>query len=277
RAASLLGACLRTAYAIQPALGTRLAARLFFTPLPSKLAARRQRLPSEWVPEAWPFERTSLTLYRRRDAGPGPVALLVHGWGGHGLQMQALGDGLAAAGLQPVLLDFPAHGRSGGWSSTLPQFLRALEYVAARLGGVHSLVAHSLGALAAAAAQGRGLAAQKLVLLAPSPSPNQVTRWFAGSFGLDDDAHARMQSHIEAREGLLLDSFEPDRLAPRLAAPILLIHDREDRMAPFANSERWAALAPQVTLSAVAGLGHRRLLADAGVIDQVRRWCTAKK
>lgn len=277
RTASLLGAGLRAAHTLQPGLGTRLATRLFFTPLPSKLASRRQRLPQHWQPESVPFERSSLTLYRHSQAVQGPIVLLVHGWGGYAQQMLPLADALAGAGWQPVLLDFPGHGRSDGWSSTLPQFLRSLEYAAARLGEVHAVVAHSLGGLAAAAAVGRGLQIQRLVLLAPSPPPHQVTAWFAGSFGLDKTALARFRHHIEAREGLMLNTFEPEQLGPRLAVPSLLIHDLGDRTAPFANSQRLATLAPQARLVAVEGLGHRRILVDPKVAERVQAWCAAAK
>lgn len=274
RTASLLGASLRAVHALQPALGTRLATKLFFTVLPNKLAARRQRLGRQWQAERWPFERASLTLYRHAEADTSrPLVLLVHGWAGHAQQMLPLAEALRGAGLQPVLLEFPGHGASGGWSSTLPQFLRALEYVATQLGELHAVVAHSLGSLAAAAAVGRGLALQRLVLLAPSPSPRQVTSWFAGSFGLDAEALARFRRHIEAREGLPLAIFEPEQLAPRLAVPSLLVHDLGDRTAPFANSQKLLTLAPKAQLMAVEGLGHRRILTDITVIARVTDWC----
>jgi pimeloyl-ACP methyl ester carboxylesterase len=274
RTASLLGAGLRAAHVLQPTLGTRLATRLFFTVLPSKLSTRSRQAPQHWRAERWPFERASLTVYRRADADVSrPLVLLVHGWGGHAGQMLPLAEALHAAGLQPVLLEFPGHGASDGWSSTLPQFLRALEYVAIGLGDLHAVVAHSLGALAAAAAVGRGLATQRLVLLAPSPSPLQVTRWFAGSFGLNAAALARFRRHIEAREGLPLSIFEPERLGPRLGVPSLLVHDMGDRTAPFATSQKLLTLAPRAQLTAVEGLGHRRLLTDAAVMARVTDWC----
>lgn len=275
RAAGLLGAGLRLAHTLQPALGTRLATRLFFTVLPNKLATRRQHQPQQhWRSERWPFESASLTLYRHAEAlADRPVVLLVHGWGGHAQQMLPLAEALFESGLQPVLLEFPGHGASDGWSSTLPQFLRALEYVATQLGEVFAVVAHSLGALAAAAAVGRGLPIRRLVLLAPSPSPQQVTGWFAGNFGLDAGALARFRRHIEAREGLPLSIFEPERLGPRLLVPSLLVHDLGDRTAPFASSQKLLTLAPKAQLMAVEGLGHKRILADTTVIARVRDWC----
>src|SRR5262249_9162168 len=154
------------------------------------------------------------------------------------LQMRVLGDTLAEAGLDPVLLDFPAHGRSGGWRSTLPQFTRAIHAAHARLGPLHAIVGHSLGALATLHTAARGLAVTRLALLAPSPPPALFLRWFAGSFGLAESIPQRMRDHIEEREGIPLHCFEPDWLGARVAKSTLVVHDESDRVAPFAGGQR---------------------------------------
>ena len=116
-----------------PALAVRAAYRLFGTPLPPKWISRRRGWSPDWHIEQWPFEDAGLTLYSRPAAPHGPVVLLVHGWGGHAGQMLALADQLSAQGLRPVIVEMPAHGRSRGSVSNLPQFARVLEYVTARL------------------------------------------------------------------------------------------------------------------------------------------------
>lgn len=263
RTAQALGATLRTIDALAPAWGTRAALRLFFTPLPWKFAMRRA-VPAPWTTVAWPFEGVTLAAYRRADVDAGrPVVLLVHGWAGSGLQMRPLGDALAEAGFDPVLLDFPAHGRSSGWRSTLPQFARAIYAAASRLGPLHAVVAHSLGALAALHTAARGLPVGRLVLVAPSSPPAVFMRWFAGSFGLADSVPQRMRAHIETVEGVPLAEFEPEWLGPRVAHPTLVIHDEGDRVAPIAASQRIVRALPQATLHATQGLSHTRVLGDA--------------
>ncbi|WP_280153325.1 alpha/beta fold hydrolase [Piscinibacter sp. XHJ-5] len=271
RTAQALGATLRTLDALAPGWGTRAALRLFFTPLPLKFAMRRP-VPPAWTTTTWPFEGVNLTAYRRRVGEPGrPVVLLVHGWAGGGLQMRHLGDALAEGGFDPVLLDFPAHGRSAGWRSTLPQFTRAIHAAHARLGPLHAVVAHSLGALAALHTAARGLAVQRLVLLAPSAPPALFLRWFAGSFGLSDTVPQRMRERIELREGIPLQHFEPDWLGDRVAQPTLVIHDEGDRVAPFAAGQRMAKALPDARLHPTQGLSHTRVLGDPGVAMAVLR------
>jgi alpha-beta hydrolase superfamily lysophospholipase len=268
-AARALGATLRLADRLVPAWGTRGALRLFFTPLPWKLAARRP-LPAPWKLTHWDFEGVQLASHRRTDVPPGrPVVLLVHGWAGSAGQMRHLADTLAAQGFDPVLLDLPAHGRSGGWRSTLPQFGRALFAAASRLGPLHGVVAHSLGALAALHATARGLPVQRLALIAPSAPPAQFLDWFAGSFGLPMGISARMRSQIELREQVNLGEYEPGWLGPRVRQPSLVLHDEADRVAPFGASRRLAKHMPSLRLASHAGLGHRRILDDAAVAEAV--------
>jgi len=267
--ARALGTVLRLADRLAPALGTRGALRLFFTPLPWKLASRRP-LPAPWQVSHWPFEGVQLAVHRRADLPAGrPVVLLVHGWAGSAGQMRRLGDALAAQGLEPVLLDLPAHGRSGGWRSTLPQFARALFAATARLGPLHGVVAHSLGSLATLHAAARGLPVQRLALIAPSSPPAQFMAWFAHGFGLPPRVAERMQRHIEHREGVPLAEYEPGWLGPRVAQPTLLLHDEADRIAPFAASRRLAQSLRTAWLEAHGGLGHRRILDDEAVAAAV--------
>jgi pimeloyl-ACP methyl ester carboxylesterase len=256
-----------------PALAVRAAYRLFGTPLPPKWISRRRGWSPDWHIEQWPFEDAGLTLYSRPVAPHGPVVLLVHGWGGHAGQMLALAQAVAAEGFTPVLLEMPAHGRSAGTASNLPQFARAIDYVAARLvqqGSVlQAVVAHSLGANALAYAASRSLPVQSLVLLAPPASPHAFTRYFAHVFGLSERTRAAMQRRIEAREGILMPLLEPAAVGPRIAQPTLVVHDREDRVNRFADGVAYSDAIAGARLIATEGLGHRRILKEPAVLQEV--------
>jgi pimeloyl-ACP methyl ester carboxylesterase len=264
---------LRASQRVWPALAVRAACRLFLTPLPPKWVHRRKSWDASWRIEAWPFESASVTVYSRPAAPHGPIALLVHGWGGHAGQMLALAESLSAAGLRPVILELPGHGRSAGAESTLPQFTRAIDYVVARLRQqghhIRALVSHSLGASASAYTVSRGLPVDRLVLLAPPASPPEYTRLFAQVFGLSEATRAAMQKRIEAREGILMPQFEPDAVGPRIRVPTLVVHDRNDSINRFADGMAYTHAIRGAQLVATEGLGHRRLLKDAEVLGKV--------
>lgn len=258
---------------VWPALAVRGALRLFGTPLPPKWLHRHQPALARWQATPWPFEQASLTLYEPPPGPHGPVVLLLHGWGGHAAQMLPLAQALIQQGLRPVLVDLPAHGRSQGSTSNLPQFARAIEYLTARLQQqgheVRGVVAHSLAANALAYAAARGLPVARLALLAPPASPHAYTRLFAMVFGLREETRARLQQRVEAREGILMRQFEPAAVGPRVAAPTLIVHDREDRINRFADAEAYRDAIAGARLMETSGLGHNRLLRDEQVLEAV--------
>ena len=264
---------LGTSQKLWPALAVRAAVRLFCTPLPPKWLQRRGAWDAGWKQEHWSFEDASLTVYTQPAQPHGPVALLVHGWGGHARQLLPLAGSLAARGYRPVLLEMPAHGRSDGATSNLPQFARAIDYAVGRLRqeghAIGLLAGHSLGANAAAHAASRGLPIGKLVLLAPPASPRAYTRYFAQVFGLSESTRSAMQKHIEAREGVLMQHFEPRAVAPRIRVPTLVVHDRGDSINAFADGQAFAQAIQGAQLLPTEGLGHRKLLKDPKVIERI--------
>jgi pimeloyl-ACP methyl ester carboxylesterase len=273
-----LGGALRAAHRLSPAMATRLALQLFFAPVPSKLGTRG-RPPAPWRVETLAVHRDRLALLRHapftaphRTQGAATSrsrrVLLVHGWAGDALQMHALGEAAAAAGYEPVLLDFPGHGRSSGWRCTMPQMVRALFAVQAQIGPLAGVIAHSMGSLAAMHALAKGLEAQRLVVLAPSSSPATVLRWFGDAFGLHEQLVARMRGDIARHGGLKFDEFEPEWFGRHLKTPALVVHDRGDRMAAVSNGVTLAASLPQAQLMLTDGLSHRRVLSDAQVIER---------
>lgn len=271
---------LTTAERLWPALGVRVAHRIFGTPLPLKWLYRAQAPGAGWRREAWPFENASLGLYHLATqdsaAESAPVVLLVHGWGGHAGQMLTLAEAIADAGLRPVLLELPAHGRSAGTMSNAPQFARAISYVVARLVSdghtLRAVVAHSMGANALGVAAAQGLRAERLVLLAPPASAREFTRYFTHTFGLSEKTRLAMQRLFEAQEGFLMAQLEPAAVGPRIVLPTLIVHDRDDRVNRFADAQAYRDAIRGARLVATQGLGHRRILKEEDVVRQVVRF-----
>jgi pimeloyl-ACP methyl ester carboxylesterase len=189
-----------------------------------------------------------------------------------------LAQSLAQAGLVPLILELPAHGHSLGSSSSLPQFARAIEYVAARLAekqvALQGVVAHSLGAAATAWCAGRGLAVQRLVLIAAADAPRGYTHMFAKVFGLSEATRAGMQRRIEAQEAMTMAQFDAASTSPRIMQPTLVVHDEQDNINHFGGAQRYMAHLPQAQLLATQGLGHRKILWDKNVSAAVIRFIT---
>ena len=198
-----------------------------------------------------------------RDA---PAVLLAHGWGGNAAQMRPFVFPLLQAGYCVIAYDQPAHGVSGGRLTGLPDFAEVLAEVASHYGGVQAVIAHSLGAAAAGFALAWGkVQLAKVVLLSPPSDLVGYSRRFARWYWIPEPVRKAMQTAIEERYGVLWEDLEVAKLAPRLGAQALVIHDRNDRMMPWTHGATVARLWPGARLLSTDGLGHRRILADEGV------------
>jgi len=215
--------------------------------------------------------RSSYVVHRGRYLatwrwGPeeAPAVLLVHGWGGFAAQMRGFVAPLLAAGFRVVAYDQPAHGYSEGRLTGLPDFADALAAVAREHEGVRGVIAHSLGAAGAAVALARGLEVERAVLIGAPSDFVGYTRRFARWHWMPERARRVMQAAIEERFGVPMAELEVARLAPRLRAQALLIHDRRDPVSPWRQGEQIASAWPGARLLTTSGLGHGRIL-DAEV------------
>lgn len=197
------------------------------------------------------------------------AVLLVHGWGGNAAQLRGFVSPLLAEGFRVVAFDHPAHGLSEGSLTGLPDLADALIEVAWEHGGVRAVVAHSLGGPATALALARGLPAERAVLVAAPSDLVGHSRRFARWHWMPEAARSAMQAAIEERFGVRWAELEIARIAPRLVAKALLIHDRDDRVVPWVQGRVFAQHWPGARLLRTAGLGHTRILRDENVLRAV--------
>jgi pimeloyl-ACP methyl ester carboxylesterase len=248
-----------------PELAAGLAERLFLTPpRPRDAAAAALDLIDA---------RSSILRHKGRHiamwrwgASDAPAVLLAHGWGGNAAQMRGFVFPLLEAGFRVVAYDQPAHGVSEGRLTGLPDFADVLAEVAWHHGGLHAVIGHSLGAMAAALAEAQGRTQpRKVVLISPPSDLMGYSRRFARWHWMPEPVRDAMQAAIEERYGLPWSELELARLAPRLAAQALVIHDRGDRMVPWKQGEQLARHWQGARLLSTEGLGHRRILVDDAV------------
>jgi pimeloyl-ACP methyl ester carboxylesterase len=255
---------LRASSLVAPDFAGLWAERLFLTP------------PRPLYPSAEVFDlleaRQSYLQHRGRHiamwhwgAKEAPAVLLAHGWGGRATQMRRFVAPLLAAGYRVIAYDQPAHGLSDGRLTGLPDFADVLRAVARHHGGVHAAITHSLGGPAAAIAMARGLHVERAVLISPPSDLVGYSRRFARWFAIPERVRRRMQAAIEERFGVRWADLELARVAPRLDAEALVIHDRLDNMIPWRQGAAVARQWRGARLLSTQGLGHGRILQDEGV------------
>lgn len=265
----LAKAALHTAFLISDNLGASFAERLFTTP-------RRHARPERERDVLATATRSSVTITLRSPRhdgqrltiptwrwGLGPTVLLVHGWEGRGSQLGAFVAPLVRAGLSVVTFDAPGHGSAPDHRLYLTDLADTIADVAAAVGPLHGVIAHSFGAAGVLLAGIRNdLRVARNIMVSPNVIIDDAVGRFARHVGLDDVDRITLEQRIAEHTGLTLDTLRLDRLTAERDEHLLVIHDRGDREVGFHHGERLASLWPNAQLLATEGLGHRRILRD---------------
>ena len=186
--------------------------------------------------------------------------MLVHGWEGRGTQLGAFVQPLVEAGFSVVAFDAPGHGDSPERQLYLTDLADCIADVAAEIGPLHAIVAHSFGAAAVLLAHARaGLDVPRTIFIAPNAIVDDAVLKFSRYLGLDDSDRAALEHRLVAHTGVDFAALALDRLTAGRESALLVVHDRDDHEVPFSQgatprrrvAERTARARP--TSSAIAG------------------------
>jgi pimeloyl-ACP methyl ester carboxylesterase len=275
-------AWLRRTFALLQALSPSLAARLAF-----RLFVRSFRHPLR------PEDRVALERARRHQVAAGAdtvevyewgsgdrTAVILHGWGSSAARFTGLAEQLAAQGWRVLVPDAPGHGASPGTSSSLPQFIAALDAIVARFGPPQAVIGHSLGALGIARRHAEiepGWVKQlESVVLISMPSGAQfLLEVFLQALGIQPATRARLNALFEQRFNARVVDFASLPGAGRIHARVLLVHDSGDDIVPIAHSDALRPHLPQASVITTTGLGHSALTRDAATIVRIAEFLGA--
>lgn len=204
--------------------------------------------------------------------GTGPDVLLVHGWHANTTDMLPLALRLVAGGRRVWMPDLPGHGQSGGAHLSVPLAAAALQAVQDLAGGFSLAAGHSYGGAALVHALRHGLQAQRIALLAPAPHYGYFARRAVARSGLPQALWPAWLQRLATVIGVDPDTVNLRDQAPHIAAAALLAHSSDDDIVPRGAIDAAVAAWPGVQWTPLAGLGHRGLLTDQGVLDTVCRF-----
>ncbi|MFF7453562.1 alpha/beta fold hydrolase [Kitasatospora sp. NPDC008115] len=273
-AVALIRTTLNAASLAAPGLAGRAAFELYRHPLRRGRVRTRERAVHDRAATRTLRHRGERVVVQRWGDGDRPV-LLMHGWQSRASRFADFVPRLRALGLTAVGYDAPGHGDSGGRTATVLDHRDIALRLQEEYGPFEAVIAHSLGVNAAFLALREGLRAGRLAAVAGVGEVSWLPAGFCAALGLNATVERELRRRVEG--GAMFPGiadvrahFDATRDPGAIALPILVAHDEDDDVVPFDQARLLrAAYGERLELLATRGLGHRRILTEPTVIDNV--------
>lgn len=202
-----------------------------------------------------------------------PTVLAMHGWGADTTAMTPVVDTALDCGASVVCFDAPGHGVSPGSHATITEYAQAASAVLQRFPDIRTVVAHSLGCLAAvsAVAHASTTTVRDVLLLAPACSlPRVLVRWVRAG-DLPPALVELISLELQHRDRLPISHWDIRTFGLPSTVRVQILHDPADDSVPIIDSDLIAA-GIGAKLHEVAGAGHFGIVGSDAVRATLTRW-----
>ena len=253
---------------------TLFAAKLFTMPLKHKIPKRELEMDQNSTQYLLkiPSIQKEVVLYEYGKSSK--KVLLIHGWSGRGTQLVKLADELIQLGYCTISFDAPAHGKSHGNSTIMTEFIACLFEIEKKYGPFEAAIGHSLGGMAALNAIKNGLNVKLLTVIGSGDKVQDIMDDFIAKLQLKPIISDHLRERFEKQFGETMDSFSAYNAAKEIEIPVLVIHDENDEDVPVKAGIHIYEQLKKGELMLTKGLGHRKILGDAKVIEKVIHFVT---
>ncbi|WP_378187933.1 alpha/beta hydrolase [Aquimarina sp. W85] len=254
---------------LSPLIASRFAARLFLTPFAYKMPDREKDMFNESTRTLIkiPAIRREVMVYTYGESDK--KVLLVHGWSGTGTQLSVLAQKLLTLGYSTVSFDAPAHGQSPGKRTMMPHFIETIHHLNTSHGPFEAAVGHSLGGMSLLKATSNGFPVKKLVVVGTANSITAITKNFIKNMQLSKQVGVLLKRYFDKRFGEDLDHYSGAVSAKGVTVPTLVIHDKQDVDVHYSCAYEITDNLKKGTLLLTENLGHRKILGDKNVINDI--------
>jgi pimeloyl-ACP methyl ester carboxylesterase len=194
--------------------------------------------------------------------------LLVHGWSGRSTQLFAFADKLLENGFMVISFDGPAHGKSTGRTTMMPEFLKTIEKINTTFGPFEAAIGHSFGATSLYNAAATFLGIKTFIAIGSGDRISDIISNFAKNLYLNEKSAKKIQSGLEKKWVIHLDDFSSSTVAKKIKIPVLVVHDKTDGDVPVSCAYKIRQNLVKGSLFITNGLGHTKILRNNEVINK---------
>ena len=162
-----------------------------------------------------------------------------------------------------------AHGESKGIITNIPELIKTLEELIQEWGPVEAILGHSGGGFASAYVVAQNRQIKKLILISSFNKVTDVFKKYFEMIQLGEKARLLMLGYFTKLTGKKVQELSGELSAQAIRAKTLVIHDRNDKEVQVEDSIDIAKNLKNGQLILTEGLGHRRILRDEMVINEL--------
>lgn len=245
---------------LTPNLTNKLLMKLFSTPQTKKVRQREVVVLKGALHKKVQVGGLDIQVYEwgRSDK----IAYLLHGWEGNGGSMGAFVSPLSQMGYKVITFDGPAHGKSSGKQSNMMEFAKIFNGLVKIYGPAEIIVAHSFGTgVALYSAVEYGIQPKAAALLSGTNKIEDIFFEFSKLMNLDRKQEISLFDYITNYYGINVKDMVMNEYAKKSGIKnALLVHDKNDRVIPYSNTEALAKDWEAANVLQVENTGHYKML-----------------
>lgn len=194
--------------------------------------------------------------------------LLVHGWAGRSTQLFMIADKLLEKGYMVISFDGPAHGKSEGKKTAMPEFLATISQLNTEFGPFESAVGHSFGGMALYNASNE-LKLKSLVTVGAGDTVSEIINRFVNNLGLQPKIGIKLKQFYDKKWDRDIDIHASSNQAKDVKIPTLVVHDSQDGDVAVSCAENIRRNLQNGSLLITQGLGHTKILRDKKTMNRI--------
>jgi esterase/lipase len=198
--------------------------------------------------------------------------LLLHGWQSHSYWWRYVINRLSKDEFTIYSLDAPGHGLSEGDFLNLPHYSGLIEQFINEQKSLHAILTHSFGGFATVYTLHRlpNLQISKMVIMAAPGEVQFFMNYYQRLLGLSKKTSRLINDYFEKFVGHPPSYFKMKDFSKSLTQNGLIIHDTEDKEAPYQTALDMADVWKSSSLITTKGLGHN--LKSKELVEEVAKF-----
>jgi pimeloyl-ACP methyl ester carboxylesterase len=251
---------------------TLYAAKLFTTPIKHKIPKRELAMDQNSSQHILHVPAINKEIMVYEYGKSDKKVLLVHGWSGRGTQLVKIADALLEQGFMVYSFDAPAHGKSKGNFSIMPEFIASILEMEQKYGPFEYAIGHSLGGMSILNAIKQNLVVKKAVTIGSGDVIQDIIDDFVKKLQLKSEYGLYLKQYFETKFGGKMDDYSAYKAAQMVQIPVLVIHDQNDEDVSVNSAYHIDKHLAHSELLITEGLGHRKILGDPSVINTILKF-----